>query len=137
MNKFFIFSFLINLTLEIEKKIVIFPISKYITKKNLNTPEEIIKDLLDNSYLSINLEIGNPIQKIPVYLNFEKYPISIAGPNINVNIKYDNTISISSYVNESNYFDFNGEKFKRGRLSYDNINLINYDLKNKNLELKK
>ena len=27
---------------------------------------------------------------------------------------------------------FNGEKFKRGSLSYDNINLINYDLKNKN-----
>ena len=132
MNKFHFFFLLIEITIEIEKKIVILPITKYITKTNLNTPEEIIKDLLDNSYLSINLEIGSPIQKIPLYLNFEKYPISLAGPNINVNIKYDNTISKSSYVNESNHFDYNGEKFKRGRLSYDNINLINYDLKNKN-----
>ncbi len=134
LRNFHFFLFLIKITLQLENQIIIYSIKKYSQNLDLKTPEEILKDLKDNSQLSINFEIGTPTQTIPIYLDFDKYPISLAGPQIKEsNIIYNNTKSSSSKINTTN-IQFNGEKFSKGYLSKDKISLINYDKKKNNNE---
>ena len=120
--------FLIIITLKIILSQIIFPF-KIKTNENINDPEEYIK-IYQNNNITIELNLGTPNQKLPIYLKLQKYPFSISSSKTNLPIetfKENESNSLEIISKEENFED---EDFKIGKKVKD-IFLIN----NNNLKL--
>ena len=89
-------------------------------------------DYLEKNDIFTILEIGTPIQKIPVFFDFESYPFYIS--NLLLNGTYnENKSSTFKYKGSKKETQFYGEIISQGYEVMDKIKL--YDVKEKNIEI--
>ena len=113
---------LILIFLKIILSQIIFPFTIK-TNENINDPEEYIK-IYQHNNITLDLNLGTPYQKLPIYLKLKQYPFSISSSNTNLPIetfkeKESSTLEILS--KEKLYEE---EDFKMGKKVQD-IFLIN------------
>ena len=113
---------LILIFLKIILSQIIFPFTIK-TNENIKDPEEYIK-IYQHNNITLDLNLGTPYQKLPIYLKLKQYPFSISSSNTNLPIetfkeKESSTLEILS--KEKLYEE---EDFKMGKKVQD-IFLIN------------
>ena len=99
------------------------------TNENINDPKEYIK-IYQNNNITIELNLGTPYQKLPIYLKLQKYPFSISSSKTILPIEKFNESNSTSLEILSKEENYEYEDFKRGKKVKD-IFLIN----NNNLKL--
>ena len=89
-------------------------------------------DYLEKNDIFIILEIGTPPQEIPIFFDFESYPLYIS--NLFLNGTYnENKSSTFKYKGSKKETQFYGEIISQGYEVMDKIKL--YDVKEKNIEI--
>ena len=127
------FYILISLIQLITNQIITIPFK---TKKNdeILTEDNLMSNLIENE-IYIEIKVGNPKQKIPLYLKLNQYPTYIISSEINLNIpKFDYLKSKTFKSKETIDKIYYNYDFNKGKLSEDTFYLIDSNSKEIKIE---
>ena len=123
--------FFINIIITLYKNIKSNDSNKYIILPFRTERPKITKDNFLSVYLSneifTDIEIGTPIQKIPININFENYPFFISGSELKnlPNIFFNESKSLTYKKNSTYSYEISHYLFEKGYFSNDTIILNN------------